>query len=273
MLFRSTTDSINYSSSLIDYGSYFIVDTMSGVFDVSTQPSVDLHCVTAQNVSLISANTYNSTVIGTARLRGLKYVNSNGSNTSSYIFNTYVCDTNFKTVTATVSSSSPTTVTISDTTNTFSNTANAYVGVTLKVSSGVDFGDVRTVSAYSANGTNKTFTVNSAFTVNPSASDQFSLLYGINNVNALTQQNGSYTALTANANISVAGGGKSGITYTSPTVLFNSGSPEMLFPVGYPYVSSVSATNYYSNMLFRNQKWNNTNKTLTLNLKIGRAHV
>jgi hypothetical protein len=260
------TNTIQTNNGYIDFGNYFIVDTLSGVFDTPTQPSVDLHCVSSSNVALTGQSAYNSTLVGTARIRNLKYVSSNGSNTQSYIFNAFVCDINTDVLSGTVNTATSNTITVNDVAGAFSSINNAYDGVTLKLSSGSDIGDIRTVTGYSVSGASKTFTVNSNFSINPNTNDNFSLMFGVENVNAIVTQNGSYTGLTANANISLAGGGKNGVTYTSPTVLQSAGSSEMIFPVGYPYVANVSGSNYYSTMLFRGQKFNNTSKTLTLTI-------
>jgi hypothetical protein len=260
-----TTNTIQTNNIFVDYGNYFVVDTLSGIFDATSQPYVDLHCVASANIGLSGQTNYTSTLVGSARLRGLKYVTSQGANTQTYIFNAYVCDIATNTLSGTVASATSTTLVVNDTSGTFSNINGAYVGVTLSMTSGGDVGNALAITGYTVSGSTKTFTVETPFIVTPSSSDTFSLLFAINDIDCIVTQNG-YTSLTANANISVVGGGKSGPTQTSPTVLQSSGTSEMIFPIGNPYVANVANTSFYSTMLFRNQRWNNTSKTLTLSI-------
>ena len=79
-----TTASQDNTPVFIDYGSYFYVDTVRGggsgtFFDVTTSQSIDLHCVTRDNIITTNTSTYNSTVVGTGYIRNFVY---------DYIFNT-----------------------------------------------------------------------------------------------------------------------------------------------------------------------------------------
>jgi hypothetical protein len=257
-----TKSSVPSNSVFVEYGNYFVVDTLSGIFDVTTMPSVDLHCVQSSSINGANNNTYNSTLVGTAFMRGLQYQSSSGSNTTSYMFNAYVSDINTNNLIGTVGSATTTTLTISDPTDVFANVANAYYGMTINVSSGIDGGDTRTITNY--NGTTKTFTVSSPFTLTPNSGDSFILNLAISNINSIVQKSGTgpYT-ITANTNINSASGKLNGIP-NGPTVLQAAGSSEMIFPVGYPYVASVANTTYYSTQTFRNQGFGVGNQ-LTIN--------
>jgi hypothetical protein len=256
-----TTQTVPSNSMFVDYGNYFVVDTANGVFDVTTQPTVDLHCVQAANILSTNTNVYSSTLVGTGVIRGWQYVNSNGSNTASYVFNAYVSDIVTNTLSGNTSSATPTTITFNDISGTFSQSANAYYGAVLTINSGTDAGDSRTIVSY--NVSTKTATVNPPFTQTPDSTSKFTISLSVSNVNAIVQKNASY-GLTANANISIAGGGKSTPSIVSPTVLQLGGSPELIFPLGYPYANTVSNTTYYTTQVFRNQGFNATSKTLTL---------
>ena len=244
-----TTYSVPSNSVFIEYGNYFVVDTLSGIFDVTTMPSVDLHCVQASSIVTTNTATYNSTLVGTAFMRGLSFVSSNGSNTTSYIFNAYVSDINTNNLTGNVSSATTTTLTLSDPTDIFSTVANAYVGMTLSMNTGVDAGDAKVITSY----INKTFTVSPAFTITPNSGDTFLLNMPVSNINSIVQKSGTgpYT-ITANTNINSSSGKLNG-NPNGATVLQAAGAPEMIFQMGYPYISSSANSTYYSTQIFRNQ--------------------
>jgi len=112
---------------------------MKGLFDYTTMPQVDFHCVPSANINLSSANTYNSTLVGTGFIRNLVFQNAlNGTNPNGYLFNTYVNDIQTITLNGKVSTATNTTITIVDTTNNFSNTNNAYYGAKLTITGGTD---------------------------------------------------------------------------------------------------------------------------------------
>ena len=244
-----SANTINSQALGIDYGSYFYVDTVSGVFDVTTMPSVDLHCVPAASISSANATTYNSTLIGTAYIRNLQYVYDLGSsNTSTYVYKAYVLDVSTTSLTGNVLSATATTLTLKDTNGTFSAVANAYFGATIAIIGGTNNGDRQRITSY--NVTTKTVTVASPFITTPDATSVVSIILGTTTVESIVQKNGSYN-LTANMNINASTGKVNGIV-TGDTVLNNPGYPELLFKLGNPYVSTVSGSNYYSSKVYRN---------------------
>ena len=254
------TDSINPNSVFMDYGNYFVIDNLNGVFDYTTIPSVDLHCVPANQINSTNTNTYNSTLVGTCFIRNLEYQSSSGSNTASYVFNAYVSDIVTNTLTGSVASADATTLTINDPTGLFSVTNNAYAGVYLQIISGTDITDSKLVSSY--NGATKTFTVSTPFNVTPDSTSKFSIILSTKNVNSLVQVNNLY-AKTASANIDVNAGKENG--YNSYTIFQSAGSPQLLFRNGYQYSANVINTNYYSTQVFRNVGFSGISNSLTIN--------
>ena len=258
---RARATDADYSNSIyIDYGNYFSVDNLVGSFDITSVPSVDLHCVGADDIWSANSTTYNSTLVGTAYLRNLDYQTSTGSNTQSYIFNAHVSDINTNNLTGNVASATSTTITIAADTGHFANVANAYYGVTLSITSGTDAGDIRRIVSY--DGSTKSFTVDQPFTITPDVTSKFTLLFSAPTVESLVTKNGSYI-LTAQANINPGQGKVNGI-FTGDTILQNSLKPELIFKVGYPYVANTANSKYYSTMVYRNQGFNSTSNTLTI---------
>ena len=263
-----TTNSVPNNNMFIDYGNYFVVDTANGVFDVTSFPTVDLHCVQAANVVMTNLSTYTSTLVGTALMRNLQFVNSSGTNTASYIFNAFVSDINLNTLSSNANTTgTSTTLQFFDNTSKFSTAANAYYGTTIQVTtSGIT--DVRTIVSYNAS--IKTATVNSPLTLNPTTNTTFTLLFNTGNIGAITQKNGAGPfTFAANCNINTSTG-RLGSVITGPTVLQNPGSPEMIFPMGYSYVANnVSNTTYLSTQVFRNQNFSSASNTLTIGTGTG----
>lgn len=257
---------INNNAVFVDYGNYFVVDTANGVFDISTLPQVDLHCVPAANIVSTNTATYTSTLVGTAFMRNMYYVSGTGSTTKNYVYNTYISDFSANTLSGNVTSGTTNTFTITDTTGSFSATANAYYNVTVSMNTGGII-DLRNIVSY--NGATKIATVDYPFTVTPTSSSTFSLIFQNYDVESIvkTVGSGSY-GLTANVNINAASGKVNGLT-NSDTILYSQVSPELLFTVGYPYVAQLASTSYYSQRVYRSKTF--TGSTLTLQSTSGNS--
>jgi hypothetical protein len=262
-----TTNSIQNNNVFIDYGSYFIVDTVTGKFDVTSMQSVDLHCVPTANIVSTNNTTYSSTLVGSAYIRNLSYIsNTSDANTASYVFKAYVSDINTNTLNGVVASATTTTITFTDTTGKFSNKANAYYGATISLTSGTDFGDTRKIVSY--DGATKTATVDSPFTITPDTTTQFSLLFGSTVVESIVAPDNSYN-LIASSNINSTGK-VNGIS-TGDTILTNPGAPELIFNLGYSFVANVSGSDYTSTKLFRSKAFTNVggHPTITISIPSG----
>lgn len=252
-----STDSVSSDSVFIDYGNFFFVDTVSGTFDGTAMPSVDLHCVAANAVVSTNTTTYTSTLVGSAFLRDMIYVTDLGSSTvNSYIYKAYVNDINSVALSGKASTGTSNSITFSDSTGKFSGVSNAYYGVALSITGGTSAGDTRSIVSY--NSTTKTATVDSNFTVIPDSSSNVTLYMSTHDVESIVRAIGTTISNTANINVI----GKVNGIVAGDTVLESAGSPQMLFLVGYPYVSAVSNTVYTSTKVYKNQTI--TSNTLTL---------
>ena len=249
---------INPNYVYIDYGSYFYVDTVTGFFDVTTQPTVDLHCVSASSVSL--STPYKTTLIGQAAIKNLIYNSGTGAG-SSWVFKSYISDINmytFSSTGGTVTTSNTTTLVFTDTASTFSTVANAYYGMTITASTGAIV-DKRTISNYWVSGSTKYFGVSQPFTTSPTGSTTFTLNPDTTTVESILRNTGSNTSptITANTNINSQYGKVNGLS-TGASLLQNPGSPEMLFTVGNPYVANLSSTTYTTTQAWRNVSFNSS---------------
>ena len=250
------------NSVYIDYGSYYITDTMSGVFDVTTMPQVDLHCVGAGSINSANVTTYTSTLVGTAFIRNIDYVSSTSTNTQTYVYHTYVSDINTNSLTGTAASGTSTTIVLpASPSGKWSTTANAYYNTTLTLTGGTGIGQTRRIVSW--NNTTRTATVDKAFTTNPDSTTTFSINFSTSDVDSIVQKNGSYV-LTAKTNVNISG--KLNSLPLNPTVLNDPAGPEMLYKVGYPYVSSVTSADYYSTMRWSNQGFSSLGPTSAMTL-------
>jgi hypothetical protein len=249
------TNVINNNDVYASYGNYFVVDTVGGLFDVGQVPQIDLHCVPATSIATSSLTAYTSTKVGSAFIRNLEYVAGTGSNTKSYIYNAYISDFNASTLTGTAdSSSTANSIQVVDSAGVFSSVANAYYGATITTNNaGSAVSDSLVVTNYTVSGSTKTF-YTSGFQVTPSTSTTFTLSFGTQSVDALVVPNGT-GGYTANANINIALGKNLGVA-TNPTLFNDPGQSELIFPIGYPYVSNVSSSSYFTQRVYRNKTLN-----------------
>jgi Domain of unknown function (DUF4815) len=257
------TNSVIGNSLHVDYGSYFVTDTLTGDFNFTTMPKVDFHCVPASSINNTNANTYNSTLVGSGFIRNIVYQESlRGTDTTGYVFNTYVNDINCNTLSGTATNSSTsTTLVINDSTGVFSSSNNAYNGVQLVLNSGLPSGVLdspKTVTNYYVLGSTKTFTVDKSFVSNPTSNTTFSLVFQTGVVESIVQKNGSgAVANTTNIN----NFGKSNGTANGTTLFFESTAPELIFKIGSDYVASVNSSNYFTSKIFRGQSFNSSHQT------------
>ena len=242
----------------MNYGNYFIVDTSNGVFDVTTTPQVDLHCVPYVNVASANATTYTSTLVGSAYIRGLNYVAGTGSNTQSYVYQAYLADINTNVLSGNVASATSNTITISDSVGAFSNYANAYYNATISIVSGTDAGDTRNIISYA----NHVITVDKPFTVNPDSTSKFSILFQTSDTESIVEKSASY-GVNAGLNINAAYG-KSGGLPMGDAILNAPGEPELIFPVGSAFVANIANTTYESTKVFRGKTFTSSGLTLTI---------
>jgi hypothetical protein len=255
-----TSSNVNANPIYIDYGNYYTVDTSNGVFDISTMPQVDLHCVAPESIAKTNTTTYSSTLVGTAFIRNFNYVSGTGSNTKSYIYNAYISDITSNTLTGNVSSTGTlTTFSIFDSTGAFSSANNAYLNVTVSVNTG-GVTDLKNITSY--NGVTKTITVDSNLQVVPTTSTTFTLLFQNYDVESIVQKAGTGPyGLTANVTINTASGKVNGVS-NNDSILYSAGTPELIFTIGYPYVSQLVTTSYTSQRVYRQKAF--TGSTLSL---------
>ncbi len=240
-----TTSNLNNQSVSMDYGNYIYVNNANGVFDVTKVTQVDFHTINT-NTSIVTTNTttYNATKSGSAYIRGLEFDSyTTVSNTKTYIYKAYLSEIkNFTLSGNAAATGTGTTIQFFDLSGKFSSEANAYYGSTITVDSGTSAGDTRKIVSY--NGSTKTATVDTAFTVIPDTTSNFSLRFNTGDFNLMVSPTSSGYNRDASAGIDPSS--KVSNVSNNPTVLQNPTSPELIFNVGYQYLYNLSDQSYES---------------------------
>ncbi len=254
-----TTSSVNNNIINPSYGNYFYVNTLLGAngsfLDFTQSDTVDFHLGNVSTVNTSSTLSYNSTVAGSGRIRSIQYQsssNTDSTNTIAYIYKTHVYDITTKSLQSNASSATATTITFYDPTDKFSRKSNVYNGTILTLTSGSGQGDIKTIIEY--NGTTKTATVDTGFSTTPTSSTNFSLNFGINNINSIIKAatgTGSNLVMYGQATIDLSSKSGNPPTLSSATVLTDAEEPQMIFEIGEAYVSTMSDASYQSLQEYR----------------------
>lgn len=263
---RSTNQILN-NPVFFDYGSYLNVYNIKGKFDISLMPQIDLHTVANGDINSANTTTYKSTLVGSGYIRNLQFVsNVSDANTLSYVYKAYVNDITTTTLSGSANTGSQSTIQFLDTNGTFSNVSNAYYGTTISITAGASIGDRRTIVSY--NGATKTATVDQPFTIPTDNTTKFTLVFKVGNIETLIVRNASNT-ITASAHIDNSG--KTNGLATGDTILTNPNTPELLFPIGYPYVANISSSTYSTTRVFRSKSFSSSGgaNTVTINITSG----
>lgn len=234
-----TTANVTDLDILTAYGNFVKVGQVQGAFDISTMVTADLHCIPYQYVDNTSANTYNSTKIGTVRVRDLEYDSStNTSNGASFIHKLYFFDPRLAPISGNVTSATSNTITINNA-NITSN-SNAYVNTYIQIVAGLSSGDQKLITSW--NGSTKTATVDSNFTTTPGANSQFNLNFSFKDTEAIVVATAG-SSFTANSNISLQS--KDNGTANGKTVISEPGFQTLIFSLPNQYIAANTGPQQY----------------------------
>lgn len=143
------TKAATYRAHTLSVGNYLNVQNVSNTFDVSTMELTDLHAVNVNSINVSTALGYASSKVGTARVKEVRY-NFRGTSTDSNtdIMSISLFDMRFANITSNVSASSANGIQLYDPTGKFSNTDGAYVGSTVRITSGSGAGEKHNIVRY-----------------------------------------------------------------------------------------------------------------------------
>lgn len=262
---RTTATQIN-EPVFMDYGSYFYVNNVHGAngstFDVTTSNTVDFHCVSNTNVNVTSSTTYNSTLVATGYIRNLVYDhNSSDSNANTFVYKAFVYDLQNNVLTGNVVSATSSTVTLPSTASTVTD---AYVGVKISLTKGTDAGEQRTITAY--NGSTKVATLNQTWGVTPDSTSVFVLNFDTKDIESMLYVSKTSYPATIYGKADADTTGKINGLASGDVIFENPTTPEMIYPIGNQYVSSVINPSYTTMQEFRNISFGAAGGTLSATL-------
>lgn len=269
-----TTSSINNDDTVINYGSYFVVANVVGAnaktFDVTTANTIDFHCVSPSNVYTANATTYNSTLVATGYIRGLDFQSSpDNSDANTYIYKAFVYDLQNQALSGTVVSASSTTVVLPATNGKTSTVDDAYIGVDITITAGTNAGETRTITGYT--GSTRTATVNRSWSVTPDNTSTFVLNFNTADVESMLQVDKSTYTIYGKAKISDTG--KQNNLASGDAVFENPSKPELIFPIGLPYVSSITDASYTTFIESRSVTFGVSGSTLSATLPLTGSYL
>jgi hypothetical protein len=248
-----TTDSQNNNPVYMNFGNYFYVDTVRGAngyfFDTSSYAPIDLHCVSPTQIQTANALVYNATVVASGYIRGLDFdFNTNDAVANTYVYKAFVSDLQTAIPTANATGGGASTITLP---SYFSQITDAYAGVIISITAGASAGDFRTIISY--NGSTRVATVNQNWTTTPDATSVFALNFATKDVDSIanTSIKSSYP-LTIYSTASINNLSRANNASNGDTTLQNPLVPELIFPVGSPYVSTVSDSSFTTQQVWRN---------------------
>jgi len=232
---REYANTNNYDISTA-YGNYVTVNTIRGIPDISTMAVMNLHSVNVQSIVRTSAATYNSTRMGTTRVRSMLY--NTATNTADGLLhnlNYYIFDTQLISLTGLAGPLGNTTNSINLLgTAVASANDNAYNGATIRITGGTSSGDLKTIVAY--NGATKMANVDSAWSSSIDATSTWSIDFSTKEIESLD-------SASANANISLSS--KDNGTTTGNTAISEQGFDSLVFPFPASYIRHNPTVNNY----------------------------
>lgn len=276
---RSTSNVSNYNLNT-SFGNFLFVKDGRGFINHANADLVDFHCVYHTQVSNVASPTttppgahYRSTQIGTGRVRMMTYDSAaNTANQASRVYKMYLFDTQFSNLTSNISSlNSPNQFTIYDPSgsNVFSSTSNAYVGATVRLSSGPGAPQQALVSSYIVDSSGvKTFNTDTSFLTSsslltPNNQTRITLEFDPKELKSIvvpvtgnTGANSSWTKYNVSDSNRVGG-----LTYFQEST-----DPSLVFPLPQQYIKEGSITSplfpsYFYRKVFSSVSF--TNGTIT----------
>ena len=224
-----------------NFGNFFKVKGFRGgsevTFDPESLPTMDIHCVANTGITSTNVNTYNSTKIGTTRVRQVDFSSGTFSTvvgSDAAIFDLYVFDTQFSTVSTTVGTNYTSgALTIVLTTATASSTNDAYNGAKITIGS-----ETRTITDYV--GGSKTATLDLGFSASHLAAVTVTINFSVREVECLAVANTTNFALDG-PQFGIDNSSKVNVNdATSNTQIFDSSLSSLVFPIGFDNIKNLN---------------------------------
>lgn len=256
---RTTNTSTDYDLA-VEYGNYLYANNISGsangLFNIAKLDALELHCVPRANVNTVGTIGYNTSYMGTARVRNFKR-----DSATEYLV--YLTDINLQSNTVTASATAVNANSIVFPAS-YSDLDNAYANVTVRVISGgasnVSAGDVRKIVRY--DGATKTAFTDLNFTSLIGSGNTVSLVYSAKDIDSLVEAISLKTSLNVAMDVS-----NSSKDITNATIISDSNRDSLLFMLPEAQVANGTITNAdFRSMKFFEDKTFTSNGQLALTL-------
>ena len=200
-------------------------------------PTFDIHCVANTGITSTNVNTYNSTKIGTTRVRQIDYSSGSFSTVTASdaaIFDLYVFDTQFSALSTTVGANYTSGgLTIDLASTTASNSDDAYNGATITIGS-----ETRTITDYAQS--NRRATLSLGFSASHASSTAVTINFSVREAESLVVANTTNFSLTG-PQFGIDDSSKVNVNdTTSNTQIFDSSLSSLVFPIGVENVKSLN---------------------------------
>lgn len=252
----------NFDLSL-EYGNYLyansVVGSANGFANTLSVPTLELHCVPKSNINTTGTLGYNTTFMGSAKL---KHITRN----SGSEFIVYLSDILLNSNTVTVVNSSVNSNSVVFPTA-YSNLSEAYTNVSVRVITGgtsnASAGDVRRIVRY--DGTTRTAFLDRNFTSAILTTNTVSLIYSSKDIDSLVEVVSNKAAF--NVSMNVSNNSKDTI---GGTILYDSNRKTLIFSLPDPQIDDdeIDDADYVTNKFIPNQAFalSGGNHTATITL-------
>ena len=243
---RTKQTSTDFDLSL-EYGNYLYVNSLvassNGMANTSSLTTLELHCVPKSHINVTNSITYNTTFMGSAKL---KHITRNSG--TEYIV--YLSDVALQSNTVTAGTTGANTLAINFPVN-YSNLTDAYANVSVRITSGASAGDVRKIISY--NSTTRVGVVDIPFSGFIGTGQTFMLLYSTKDIDALVDVVSSKAAFNVSMNVAsnskdTAGG----------TIVYDSNRRTLIFRLPEPQIANntIDDADYVTSKFFDSRSFN-----------------
>lgn len=232
---RTTNTSTDYDLSL-EYGNYVyannVVGSANGFFDTSKLDQLELHCVPRSGINTVGSVGYNTTYMGTARIRN--FVRDSSTEYIAYLTDIRLVS---NTVTAAATSVNANSIVFPQH---YSSSSSAYANVSVRVlnggSGGLSTGDVRKIVRY--DGSTRTAFTDLNFTSAIQSGNTVALVYNNKDIDSIAEVTSNKQGLNVAMDIS-----NSSKDITNSTIVYDTNRNSLIFMLPETFIAAGSVTN------------------------------
>lgn len=233
-----TLESVQNYDLNMNYGNYVIVENLRGLFDTTKMENFDIHCVPWINVNYANTTVYNTTKIGTGKIKDLEFF-SGDVDVDARRYEFYLFDTNFISLSSNVAYTNNV-----DTIRIFAQTtqyANAYTDAILKTASGS-----YRIKEYDP--ATRNLTLRTELLEGLSNASSVSIQFNFGNADSFVIYKPFTAGATSNAYTNISVLNKSGSTPNGSAFISESSLSSLLFPL--PETFIAYGANGIKNMVY-----------------------